>query len=191
MSTAHLHRLVESLARTGTVLAVDLERVPPCVRVTSGELETDWLPWLTARNGTTQTWDPPTAGENVLIVSLSGDTATGFVVPSWFSADAPPPSTSPDEHLRVYPDGARILYNHATGRLEVTGIKTALIQAADEITIDCPKTVFTGDVEIRRELSVDGGGALSGTFTHTGGDFTSNGITVHTHTHPGTGGPVG
>lgn len=191
MSTASLHRLVESLARTGTVFAVDLERVPPCVRVTSGALETDWLPWLVLRNGTTKTWDPPTVGEPVLVLSFSGDTATGFALPSYNSAEAPPPSTSPDEHLRVYPDGARVLYNHATSHLEVTGIRTALIQAAEEITIDCPKTVFTGDVEIQGKLTVGGGGSLSGAFDHTGGGFVSNGITVHTHTHPKTGGPLG
>lgn len=199
METAELSRLIESLVREGEIVGIDLSANPPCARASSGALVTAWLPWLCARAGTTKTWDPPNIGEACLIIGLSGDPACGFILPSFYTARNPPPSRSPDEHLRLYPDGARVSYNHKAGALSVTGIRTAKIQASQNVTVDCPDTVFTGNVTVMKKLTYlggmagsNGGGSaatIAGPVTHTGGDLSSNGVVVHTHTHPGTGGP--
>ena len=195
--SAELNRKMGNVIRPGVIAAVDYARA--LVRVKSGALLTDWLPWLVHRAGKTRTWDPPTAGEAACVLSASGDPAAGIVLPALYTAQNPPPSSSPDEHLVVYPDGARILYNHATGALSATGIKTALIEASESVTVDCPESVFTGNVTVRGRLTYQGGmtgsnngaaaATITGAVTQTGGALSSNGIVLSTHTHPGTGGP--
>lgn len=160
---ADLNRRLESLIRLGTIAQVDHAKAR--VRVQSGKLNTKWLPWLTLRAGTTREWDPPTIGEQCLLISPSGDPATGVALLGLFSDANPAPSSSPDEHLRDYPDGARIHYNHATGALEATGIKTALVQASDHVTVDCPNTTCTGDVLIMGNLTVNGDTVIGGMAT--------------------------
>ena len=127
---ADLIRRLESLIRYGTIAEVQM--APPRVRVKSGGLTSTWLPWFAPRAGTTTEWDPPTVGEQCVLFSPSGNPATGVVLVGLFSDAHPAPSSSPDEHVRDYPDGARITYNHATGALSATGIKTALVQAAEK-----------------------------------------------------------
>lgn len=207
---ADLIRRLESLIRYGTIAEVQM--VPPRVRVKSGKLTTTWRPWISLRAGDTTEWDPPTIGEQCVFFSPSGEPTTGFALLGLFSDAHPAPSSSPDEHVRLYPDGARIAYNHATGALSATGIKTALVQAAEKCTVDCPLTEFTGDVHILGKLTVDGetllkalltymagmagkagaGGAKTrietdiehvGAFSHTGGEFTSTEVVKDGHHH--------
>ena len=58
MNLVELLRLIHNLIRLGTIAEVDHARAR--VRVQSGELLTNWLPWIEARAGTTRDWDPPT-----------------------------------------------------------------------------------------------------------------------------------
>lgn len=210
---ADLSRRIESMIRFGAIAAVQM--APPRVRVQSGGLTSAWRPWFALRAGDTRDWDPPTPGEQCVLFSPSGDPATGIALVGLYSDSRPAPSNSPDEHVRAYPDGARIAYNHATGALSVAGVKTARIQASDLCTVDCPRAEFTGDVHIQGKLTVDGetllkalltymnglagqgGGAgtrISGAIEHSGGGLSSNGVTLHAHVHPDshggdTGGP--
>ncbi|PRP71752.1 baseplate assembly protein [Chromobacterium amazonense] len=207
---ADLSRRIESLIRLGTIAEVD--HAARRVRVQTGALTSNWLPWGARRAGQTRDWNPPTAGEQVLLLCPSGDPAGGVALLALYSDTFDAPSSSPDEHLTVYPDGARILYNHSTGSLSVTGIQTALVQAAQRVTVDCPESIFTGNITIQGKLTVLGdvfakaratvsglfsylagmsgsggaGGAtaISGSITHSGGTLTSNGVSVDGHTHP-------
>lgn len=207
---ADLIRRLESLIRYGTIAEVQM--APPRVRVQSGKLTTTWRPWISLRAGDTTEWDPPTVGEQCVFFSPSGEPTTGFALIGLFSDAHPAPSSSPDEHVRAFPDGARITYNHATGALSATGIKTALVEASEKCTVDCPLTEFTGDVHVLGNLTVDGetllkslltymagmsgqGGAgggktvikgaieHEGSYHHSGGSFTSEEILQDGHRH--------
>lgn len=201
---ADINRRLESMIRFGTI--ADVDHAKARVRVKSGGLTTAWLPWLTPRAGATRDWDPPTSGEQCLLLSQSGDPATGVVLVGLFSEGHPAPSNSPDEHVRIYPDGACIRYNHADSVLEATGIKTALIQATEKCTVDCPNSEFTGDLLVRGTLTylsglnnagTGTGATISGPINHEGdlnntGSIVSNGTVLHTHTHLGdSGGTTG
>jgi phage baseplate assembly protein V len=198
-------RRLEQLIRLGTIAEVDHAKA--LCRVQCGDLQSDWLPWLERRAGKTRTWNPPTAGEQCLWVSPSGNTdGGGCVVVGLYSANAP--STDKNETLIAFPDGATTRYNHATSALGVAGIKTATVQAAEHVTVDSPEGTFTGNVTIEGNLTVKGmatveqlltylagmagqGGAgggtkISGPITHADGDLASNGIVLHTHKHGGT-----
>ncbi len=211
MDPVELSRMLENLIRLGTVLEVDHARAR--IRVQSGKLNTQWIPWLTSRAGETKTWSPPTVGEQVILLSPSGEPAAGVALTGLYSDAKPSPSISPNDHVTTYPDGARISYDHVTGHLECTGIKTALVQASESVTADTPFTHITGDVKVdgdveimgmltyRNGLSGNGGesngntivGSFNrignthhdGTFTHVGGELTSHGKVLHTHVHGG------
>ena len=110
MDTAELSRLLENLIRIGTILAVDLPRAR--CKVQSGALQTRWLRWQTLRAGTTRTWDPPTVGEQCLLLSPSGNTENGIVLYGINSELIKPPSQSADTHRTDWPDGALCEYDH-------------------------------------------------------------------------------
>lgn len=189
---ADLARRVANMIRTGRVAEVDY--AGPRVRVQSGDLLTEWLPWQTRRAGNTRTWDPPTVGEQVMILSPSGEPAAGIVIPALYCQDHPAPDASPNTHVVEFPDGAVISYNHASGALVANGIKTGLVQASEQVTCDTPHTIFTGAVTVQGLLTflsgMNGtGGAnsnvITGDLTQTGGNISSNGVVLHTHTHGG------
>lgn len=192
MNFATLSRMIENLIRLGKIEEIDLSG--KTCRVRTGELLTNWLPWITARAGTTRTWNPPTVGEQVLVFSPSGELGAGIVLTGLFSTDNPAPSESAAEHIIDYPDGARIAYNHATHALSATGIQTALVQASQSVTADTPLFHCTGDATVAGSLTVDGlltyKGGMAGSGGGTGGDaviegdVVIGGISYLGHEHP-------
>lgn len=206
MQNAEQNRLIENLIRLGTIAEVDCAKFS--CRVSTAGLTTDWLQWFALRAGTTKEWSPPTVGEQCVIFSVSGEVAAGLVLVGLFSDANPPPSSSADEHLRTYPDGATFSYNHATGAMSVSGIKTLLIDASGSITLKSPvimldgkETTSTGKHTIKGLLSYmaglaglggAAGSSISGDMKHAGGSLSSNGVVLDTHKHPGdSGGETG
>lgn len=201
MLIEELARLLSNLIRVGNIEEIDHDgRV---VRVKTGGLTTNWLKWHTARAGDSRTWDPPSIGEQVILFAPGGDLTGAFVFASLDSDQNPPPSTSPNEVVREMPDGARVAYDHAAGALSITGIKSMLIDAAEDImlkagnsiTLDTPQATSTGKHTVEGLLSYLSGMAgengaggttsIKGNIEHTGGNLTSNGIVVHLHIHGG------
>ena len=121
---AALSRLIENLIRLGTVAEVDHgslpDKRPARVRVQSGDLLTGWLPWTALRAGTTRDWDPPNVGEQVLVLSPSGQTAQGIAITGLFSALIPANDDRAGLHRRTYPDGAVVEYDREAHQLLAT-----------------------------------------------------------------------
>ncbi|OKP47647.1 baseplate assembly protein [Serratia marcescens] len=192
-----IQRLVRNLIRIGTVSELDLER-GRCRVATGGNL-TDWLNWLTGRAGDARSWWAPSIGEQVLVLSLGGELETAFVLPGVFSDAHPAPSASAQAAHIAFPDGAVIEYEPATGALKAVGIKSAAIDAAEQITLTAPNIVCRATGKITLEapevectqrlttgtIAIRQGGSMTGDLNHTGGSISSNGIVVHTHTHGG------
>lgn len=59
-------RLITNLIRTGVVTEVDRENW--LCRVKTGDLETNWISWLTLRAGNARTWWRPSEGEQVVLL---------------------------------------------------------------------------------------------------------------------------
>lgn len=198
---AEITRRLDNLLRIGVVEKIN-HSTARC-RVKTGGLITDWLPWLTLRAGTTRTWYPPTIGEQVVLLSLSGELNTGVVLLSLYSDTYSAPSHNPDETITHYPDGARCCYNHVSGALTASGVQSATVQAAKKVIVDCPETIATGNVTINGALTVQGlltyqagmmGASSSGNHAATkiygaiiqqGGPLSSNGVVLDLHTHEG------
>lgn len=106
---AEAFRLINNLVRIGTIAEVDHGKAR--ARVKSGDNLTGWQKWVTLRAGTTTEWDPPTIGEQVVLLSPCGDLAQSVILVGLFTSNEP--SANATEHKRVYPDGATIAYDHS------------------------------------------------------------------------------
>ena len=191
--SAELMRLLSNIIRTGIISEVDEKSWR--VRVRSGELETGWLRWNTTRAGAFNVWLPPSPGEQVVIACIGGNPETAMIIGSLWSDANPAPGKSLKEIVVTAPDGAVFRYDADAGALSATGIRTATIQAGTGVPLDPPTVTCTNHLKTAT-FEVTEGGTLSGNISHSGGDFTSNGVTLHTHRHSGvksggdtTGGP--
>ena len=199
MDLVELSRRIENIIRFGTVHSVDHAAVR--VRVQTGNLVSQWLPWLERRAGNTTTWDPPTVGEQCVVFSPSGEPAGGIVFYGMSSDLVPPPSHAAEKHVIRFPDGATFSYDHTASHLDIEGIATATIVAGERITLDTPLTHCTGKLTTDDLLTYGNGLAgsggthgntITGNLTHTTGNLSSNGIVLHTHHHadPAAGNPT-
>ncbi|MCP1205487.1 phage baseplate assembly protein V [Pantoea sp. B550] len=171
-------RLITNLIRTGTVSEVD--PVNWLCRVKTGDLETNWINWLTLRAGSTRTWWQPTVGEQVVLLSLGGNLETAFALPAIYSEAFPPPDYSEDGTTTVFKDGGWFQYEPQTGLLLIKNIKSVRIEAADGIQL------ITDALGIEAsQTRINGDTTMNGDVTQGGGSMRSNGIVVHTHKHGG------
>ncbi len=90
-------RKLENLVRTGTIAEVRHELPGALVRVRTGNNVTDWRPYHELRAGNTRTWNPPTVGEQVTLLSPGGDLAGALVIGGIHQNDHPAPSTDPNK----------------------------------------------------------------------------------------------
>lgn len=183
---AELTRRIDNLLRIGTVAEVKGN----LCRVKTGELLTQYRPFFTRRAGTAKTSWRPTVGEQVMLLSLSGDLTNAYILPALYSDENPEPDDNDNRERTVYPDGAVIEYDPDASALKVTGIKTASVQASEVVTIDCPNSVFTGNVLVKKKLTVDRGAKVTGAIEHRGkmtnsGGVSIDGIEFGTHKHGG------
>lgn len=204
------------MIRKGSVFDINLETVPPTCRVSVGDpddadnpgLVTNWIPFFSARAGTTREWNPLTKGEKVLLLCPMGDPAQGVALAGLNDENTPQPSTSPDKHMRVYPDDAVIEYDHAKHALTATlpAGATVLIVAPGAVnvqtkaaTVQADTITLDGDATVTKSLTVKGplsfeagmtgkggtGGAvmkIDGTAEYTG-DVKAGNISLRAHTH--------
>ena len=165
-----LQRRMANMIRRGRVHSVDFEQSPPRVKVEyEKNAVTGWLPWISGResNQHRTDWEPLAIGEQVIILSESGDLSAGVVLPSLPDATSPVPSTSPDEHVSRYEDGTTFTYNRKTHTLSIdvqgdanlhtTGNVTAHIEGTADVTVAKATTVKTDatlNVEAAKDLNI-------------------------------------
>ena len=190
---AQYHRMIANLIKQGNIVQTDPTQ--GLVRVQCGEMTSDWLPYFVPAAGGVSVHRPPSVGENCIILSPSGEPANGLVLCGLASSQHPQPADTADKTVLKMPDGAVFEYDHAQGSLKIRGIKTAEIQAAQSITVDCPQTTVTGLLTVQGMLTYQAGmtgssgsgsaATITGNIVHSGGSLKSNGITLHSHTHGG------
>lgn len=155
-NVAELLRLINNLIKTGTIAEIDHEG--PRVRVRSGDLLTNWIPWCERRAGATRDWDPPTIGEQVILLSPGGDPASAVVLCSINSAANPPPVNAANLTHRLYPDGAVIEYDHEAHHLR------AVLPGSAEVTADGAVSVTAQgaiDIESAADISITAAGYIT------------------------------
>ncbi|WP_186057795.1 phage baseplate assembly protein V [Burkholderia gladioli] len=176
MDANETHRKARNAVKKGSIL--DIDHANALCRVAVGEsdddgLQTNWIPWIAGSAGTTRDWLPPTRGEQVVLLCPMGDPAQAVALRGFYSDAAPAPDASPNTHTRVYPDGARVTYDHAGHSLvaelpagatvrivapvSVTVETKAATIKADTATIDAANTTCTGSLTVKGPFAFESG----------------------------------
>lgn len=171
-------RLITNLIRTGIVSEVDPDKWQ--CRVKTGDLETNWINWLTFRAGNTRTWWKPSIGEQVVLLSLGGNLETAFALPAIYSDAFPPPDYSENGSTTVFNDGGWFQYEPDSGQLLIKNIKSVRIEAADGIQLITDQLGVDASQTLINSQTV-----MNGAVTQGGGDMSSNGVVVDKHRHGG------
>ncbi len=176
-SLADLLRRLENLIRIGTISAV--QEKPPLCRVSTGGLETEWLPWFALRAGEDREWDPPSTGEQCIVICPSGDPAVGLVLYGVYSDRYPANDDSLDRRRRTYRDGAVIEYDTATHALR------AVLPAGGTAELIADGGIrIVGDITHQGDYLQTGSQTVSGT-VKVAQDVIAAGISLVKHTHAG------
>lgn len=138
-----LERRLQSFVNRGIVTQVDYAGA--LCRVQIDGLETDWLKFSASRLGNVKIWNPPSVGEQVFVISETGELETALVTSSFDYDDQPMPSANPDTFEIHCDDGAAFIYNHATHNLSVrlpddstTQLNTSRLQiSASDVAVAC------------------------------------------------------
>lgn len=142
-SPIETERRLQSFINRGIVTHVDYAAAR--CRVQIDGVETDWLKFSAARIGKVKIWNPPSVGEQVLVISETGELSTGLVTTSFDYDDQPMPSANADTFEIHCDDGASFIYNHATHNLGIrlpndstTILVSSSVQiSADDVFVDC------------------------------------------------------
>lgn len=159
-------RRIANTVLIGTVSHIDGRKY----RVTAGGITTGWLKYGGARSGALRIWSPLTVGEQVVVLSPSGDLAQGVIVGSIESSAYPSPGSDGQTINVVFPDGSTIDFGGGNLSFETGAavkIKAASIEMeAGAITIKGPVNQSGGDITAATD--VIGGGISLKMHTHTG-----------------------
>jgi len=204
-----LERRLSNLVRLGNVAQVDYQNAR--VRVTIGENTTAWLPWMSQRAGNDRVWHPPEIGEQVVVISPSGELAAGVVLPGGiYKQDRPANGDKETIFRTTYADGTVSEYDRESHvqSLKIPTKGKVVVRVGDTASTEITESQIThqlnggGKIEITAdgvkitsgETSlniVSGGIIIKGAITATGsltqfkGPLKSNGVTLHSHTHGG------
>ncbi|PWE46677.1 phage baseplate assembly protein V [Pseudomonas prosekii] len=178
-----LARFVENLIRFGTI--ADIQMKPPRVQVKTGSLTTAWLPWLTPRAGADREWNPPTVGEQIILLSPSGQLSNGIVLTGLFSNHIPANGDRAGLHRCTYRDGAVIEYDSVAHHLNATlpNQGTTKLVSLGGIHITGPIThegdyTQTGNHIVTGKITHKGNYTQQGNYTQTGNQTTTGKITA-------------
>lgn len=207
-----LERRLANIVRIGTVEELDYaDAGAPRVRVRSGNKLSGWLPVQAQRAGDDSDWDPYDVGEQVIMLSPSGDMAQAVIAGSIHQDSKPAPDNSPDVRKRQWKDGAFDSYDRESHAREINipdggSVKLVVGGASIELTAEAATVTVGGTTLVLQDggatmtaqvFTINGDIQLNGGMTATG-DVVADGISLKTHVHSGvmagptvTGPPVG
>jgi phage baseplate assembly protein V len=133
MNTADLNRRIESIIRLGTIAEVD--HAARKLRVKTGDLLTDWLPWPAEVGRNFIRWRPLRPGTQVILSSPSGDPAQATVIGMLYTQALPSPSTDPDLDLIQFDDGSLVEYHSGIHQLRAQVASTTLTMNRAAMTL--------------------------------------------------------
>ena len=164
-----LPQKLSNMLRDGVVTEVDYSNAR--CRVRSGEMQTDFIPWLTPAAGKVSVWCPPSIGEQVQLLCVDGDLANAVALAGMFSDAFPAPSSNPTQVLIRFADGATVGYDSAAHALG------ANLPAGGTVTI-----VADGGVSITGPVSITGNVTVAGK-VEVSEDVIGGGVSLKQHKH--------
>lgn len=176
-------RRIANLLRVGKV--AELDEANARVRIQAGEFLTTWVPWVTLRAGEDRMWWAPEVGEQVVLMSPSGDMSQAVVLPGIYQDSYAAPANLKSKHRVQYKDGAFTEYDRDAKKYELNvpaagSIKLVVGGSTIEIlnneikittnalTVTAPNTTFSGNVDAAGEVEAGPTGIKLTTHKHTG-----------------------
>ena len=147
LNAADIHHRLSRMIAFGTIAEVDYEKAR--VKVTIGEWTTTWLPWATHRAGNDIDWWALEVGEQVIVLSPSGDMAQGIVLGSVYQGEQQQlvSDIAADKRQHIhriqYQDGTTIEYDRENHRLKADVKGDVEILVSQNLRAE-----VSGDVEI-------------------------------------------
>lgn len=192
-------RILGDLIRYGRIDSVDFESMTATVDF-DGYLVSG-LEWAKSRAGDDRSGSAPSIGEQVCVLSPSGDITQGMIAFS-ISCDQFPPPNKNGNPKTIYVDGTWIEYNKESHTLTVDASNAsgvvivkcdrAEVTADTSILFDTPEGTFTGNLKVAQNvlvggsLGVTGTSAMSGSVEFTGASVKHDGKEIGgSHTHKG------
>lgn len=171
MNTADFQRIIENLIRIAEISDVNYDdpENPQC-RCTVGNIQTNWLSVGHARMGAVKDWNPPSKGEQVVLLSPSGDLSQAIIIASLSSTENPSPESDPKKPKRTYPDGAVIEYDYQNHKLSAILPEGATFELKSN-----------GGLKVTGDIELDGG-------ITTTKDVVVKGVSFLGHVHSGVAG---
>ena len=121
---AELARRLANVVRAGVVAEVDTDTQRLRARYDRDEegapILSAWIPWVTLRAGPDRTWWAPGVGEQVVLLSPSGELTQALALPALYSDTHPAPSADADKRVAKHSDGAVFEYDRAAHRYSIT-----------------------------------------------------------------------
>jgi phage baseplate assembly protein V len=148
-----LARRLANIIRLGQIFEIDYEAAKARVKI--GDLETDWLPWITSNSGANKDWNPPEIDEQVMILSPCGELNQGVIFPSLYRGNAP--ENSGNIQSVTFADGSKISFDRAGGNLTLDIKGSANIKVAGNAEIEATNITLKGNVD----LGGSGGNAVA------------------------------
>ena len=200
-AVVELQRRLSNVVRIGTV--ADLDVTAARVRVQYDEASdgtpavTRWLQWGVRRAGPDRTWWAPEVGEQVVVLSPSGDLSQGIVVCSLWQNAYPANGSDADVSRIDWSDGSWAEHDRGTGRVVVRATGDLVGEAGGVATLESPTRVEVNAPQINLNgnvsayaLGLTGGGGLPGNAVIAGsvtatGDVTGGGVSLESHRHGG------
>lgn len=175
--SADLFRRFENLIRLGKIKTVKPTKNYLTVTVDCGEITTAPIRYLNLRAGNDKTFDPPSIGEEVVVLSPCGVLEIGIVLGGLNNSDNPILSQDLNKNIRLFSDGCMISYDTNTHALEVIlpSNGTAVLTANGGVTVNTDGGVtvnansggatINGDTTINGNVQVNGSTAMTGNNT--------------------------
>ncbi|WP_237812740.1 phage baseplate assembly protein V [Acinetobacter baumannii] len=172
---AEIFRRLENLIRLGKIKTINPSKPFSTVTVEIGEITTAEIRFLNLRAGHDKSWDPPSVGEEVIVLSPCGVLEMGIAIAGLNNELNPAPSDDLKKNIRIFEDGCLISYDVSSHALEVILPEsgTAVLTANGGVTINANGGVT---VNANEGLTIN---AVSGGTTHNG-NLLINGSSVTT-----------
>ncbi|MCP3940519.1 MAG: phage baseplate assembly protein V [Desulfobacteraceae bacterium] len=164
-----INRRLANLVRLGVICEIDAGSAR--AKVKFSEIVTDWLPWISCRAGDDIQWWAPVIGEQVVILSPSGELSIGVIIPSIYSSANPANADSTMVHRTTYSDGTIIEYDKEKHKASINCTGDVEVKAKGSIRLESPSILIEGNLTVNGELNA--------------GSVTANGISLAKHVHSG------
>jgi len=149
----NIYRRLDKIVRIGTVHSVKKESV----KVTFGNLVSDWMLVVNFAAGDDKSFSPATVGEQVLCL-FPGGNDSGVVFRGLFCDKFPAPDAAADGvFIREFKDGTKFIYDENSSTLDLKTAGNVTINIAGDVSVEA-----TGKASVKAVgIDLDGGGGAN------------------------------